>query len=381
MQRTAARPALALAAISLVAAALFYLPFWVRAPSIAGVPFAHHGMERVYGMWDGPVYVTTAAALWDPNPANPLYAWLGAPPSDYAERFPLYPLLIRLVAPVLGYWKGALTVAVAASTGATVMIYLFLRAFGASPVAAFWVALFSIFWPPRGFLYRYVAMSDPLFILGVVGAAYCYKTERYLPAGLLGAVAIASRPNGFLVVAGFGLMALGRLASVPASRRLAELRRLSGLLLMPATLIAIYAWHQERFGDWLASLHASTFVRPVRALFPSMDFFGIGEEGVPYLFLLVAAGLVELTRRREWGLALLSALFIVPSVFLPTDVSRYLLPVLPFTFFLAGERLLTSVPLRVALVVSIPMIYVYAWKTMLAPGYQAPFLPLSTLLR
>jgi hypothetical protein len=202
------REILLLSFINIGAAILFYLPFLLHAPSVANIPFNRQGMERIYGMWDGPVYITAAATLWDPDPHNPFYAWLGAPPSLYAARFPLYPLLIRLLSPLWGYWAASLLISVTASTAVTLLLYAFLRRFGSEPSAAFWVALVSLFWPPRGFLYRHVTMSEPLFILGVLGAAYFFKNQRYTLSGILGAAAVAARPNGFLLVAGFGVLAL-----------------------------------------------------------------------------------------------------------------------------------------------------------------------------
>lgn len=374
------RDVVLLTLVSLAAAVVFFLPFWIKAPSVGGIPFDHQGMERVDGMWDGPLYVTAAATLWDLNPDNPYYAWLGAPPSDYAERFPLLPLAIRALSPLLGYWTSGLVISLVASTGVTLLIYALVRTFGAAPGGAFWVALISIFWPPRSFLYRYVAMTDPLCILGVVGAAYCFKRQRYVLAGLAGAVAVAARPNGFLLVAAIGLLALWRLDRTSLPHLVASARRMVGLLVMPLTLGSIYLWHQLHFGDWLASVHASTFVRPQASFFPAMGFYGPGEEGTAYLFFLVAAGIFELLRRREWEFAVVSALFFVPALFVPTDVSRYLLPILPFAFFLAGDRILAAKPLRAALLVGLPLVYVYTWKTMLLPGYQAPFESLYRLL-
>lgn len=375
------RDALVLAGVSLGAAVLFYLPFWFRVPSFGGIPFDRQGMERVYGMWDGPLYVTAAGTLYDPNGANPLYSWGRGAPSDYAERFPLYPVAIRLLSPVLGYWAGALAIAVAASTGVTLLLYAFLRRFGTAPSAAFWVALAAIFWPPRGFLYRYVIMPEPLFILGFLGAVYAYKSARFWRSGLLGALAVAARPNGFLVIAGFGVLALRRLVRGDHRSRLLRAVEMAGLGLMPLTLAAIFLWHQLLFGDWLASVHSTTFVRPEWRLYPALAYFGVGDEGIPYLFLLALAGILELARRGSADLAVLGAAFYVPALAVPTDVSRYLLPILPFVFFLAGERLLGAVPMRVAVILSVPMVYLYAWTTLLSPGYQSRFEPLYHLLR
>jgi hypothetical protein len=375
--------------VSAAAAILYYLPFWLHTPSFGGIPFRQQGMDRVYGMWDGPLWVTAAATLWDPNPHNPSYAWMELRPSDYAERFPAFPLAIRLLSPVFGYWKGALIINLAASTAVTLLLYAFLRRFGTAQSEerpgsrwspAFWVALVLIFWPPRGFLYRYVPMSEPLFILSVLAAAYFFKTRRYTLCGICGAVGVATRPNGCLLIIGFGLLALWLLVSLVRQRRVQEVWRLAGLTLMPLTLFAILLWHQHLFGDWLAAYHAADFVHPQARLYPFLYFFHIGEEGTPYVFFLVLVGICELVRRRHWDLAIVSAAFYLPTLTVGMDVDRYLLPVLPFTFGLAGERILASTPVRIALLLSLPLVYTYAWSTMLDPGYQAPFAPLRALL-
>jgi hypothetical protein len=161
------RESLLLVLISFSAAIAFYMPFWLKVPSFAGIPFNQQGMERINLMWDGPLFIVAAATLWDPNPIHPLYGTLASKPIDYAERFPIYPLAIRLLSPLWGYWNAGLVINVVLSTTATLFLYAFLRRFSSVPSAAFWVALVSIFWPPRGFLYRYVVMSDPAFILGL----------------------------------------------------------------------------------------------------------------------------------------------------------------------------------------------------------------------
>lgn len=367
-----------LALISLGAAALYYLPFWLRLPSIGGIPFQKQGMDAIYGMWDGPLWITAAGTLWDPNRHNPIY--LGLKPSELAERSPLFPLAVHAVSPVLGYWAGALVINVLASTAVTLLLYLFLRRYGTLPNAAFWAALISIFWPPRGFLYRYVIMSEPLFILSTLAAVYCYRRRRYDLCGVCGALAVAARPNGFLVALAFGLIAAGTVLSLRRQGRLREARPLAWLLLMPLTLAAIMLWHQHLFGDWLAAYHSGAFVKPQAALYPFLSFFQLGEEGTSYVFLLVLAGIIELARRRQWDLVILSALFYLPLLFVSTDVDRYLLPILPFAFFLAGERVLASKPVRIALLLSIPMIYTYAWSTMISIGYQADPGPFHALL-
>ena len=314
------------------------------------------------------------------DPANPLYAWHWLAPRDYAERFPLFPLAIRALSPVLGYWNGALAVNLVASTLASVLLYFLIRRFGSKDASPAWVAVAAGFWPPRAFLYRYTPLAEPLTLVGLIGAVYFYRSGRYWLAGLCGIVLAAARPSSPVFVAGFGILALARLWRAPEGSRLGEVWRMRGLLLMPLTLGAIYAWHWLTYGDWLASVHSADFVAPVLRVYPSLRFYGPGAEVAPYVFTLTLVGIFELARRREWDVVLLCSVVYLPALFIPTDVGRYLIPILPFALFLAGDRVFSSVPARIGLILSLPLIYMYVWSTIYDPAYQAPFGALRVLL-
>lgn len=362
--------------ISVSASLIFYLPFWLEIDSTAGIKFDERGIETVHKAWDGPVYVTVAATLWDRNPDHPAYDWISWTPKEYADRLPLYPLAIRALSPVLGYWTGALVIAVLASAAGTVLFYCFLRRYSRVPEFALWISIASIFWPVRGFFYRNLAMTEPLFVLWLLAAVLCYRASRYAACGLFGALAMLTRPTGALVVAAFGLLAIAQVVTAP--RKAGRIRDLSGLLLMPLTLAGILVWHHVHFNDAFAGFTSPTIVRPELSLFPAIDYYGPGAEGIPYLLVLAFAGLLELIRRREWDVALISAMVFIPTMFVPTDASRYLLPVLPFLFFFAGDRLIAHWPVRYALVLGAPIALAYAWMTVLRYGANAD--PLLRLL-
>ncbi len=358
-----------LCVISIMASLIFYLPFWLEIPTTAGIKFEERGIDAVYKAWDGPVYVTVAATLWDRDPDHPAYGWIDWTPEEYADRLPVYPLLIRAFSTLFGYWTSALLIAVIASAAGTVLFYRFLRRYSAVPNVAFWIAAASVFWPARGFFYRNLAMTEPLFILWLMAAILCYRASRYTACGLFGALAMLTRPTGTLIIAAFGLLAIVQIVTAP--RRIERLRELSGLLLMPLSFGGILIWHSLYFNDAFAAFTAPTIVRPELSLFPSIDYYGPGAEGIPYMLVLAFAGSLELVRRREWDIALLSALFFIPTLFVPTDASRYLLPVLPFLFFVAGDRLFAHWPVRYALFLGAPIALAYAWMTVLRYGANA----------
>ena len=81
------------------------------------------------------------------------------------------------------------------------------------------------------------------------------------------------------------------------------------------------------------------------------------------------------------ALSILTAIpFYLPNVFLASDVSRFLIPILPFAVFVAGERLIASRAAVIGTFLSLPMIYMYAWSTLLTPEMQEPIARLQLLI-
>ena len=74
-----------------------------------------------------------------------------------------------------------------------------------------------------------------------------------------------------------------------------------------------------------------------------------------------------------------SAALSVPALLVPAGSSRSLLPALPAAFFVAGERIVASIPLRAAPRLTLPVVDVHAGETKPAPGDRAPCGPLYRL--
>jgi hypothetical protein len=140
--------------------------------------------------------VVAPAARWDS-------VWyLGIVHHGYFSRpasafFPLYPLLVRGAMPLFGsaVVAGA-AISVAAMIGALYLLHRLVELDLPEPAARLTVLLVAFF--PTALFFSAI-YTESLYLLLSVGAVYAARRDRWAYAGLLGAAAALSRPNGLLV--------------------------------------------------------------------------------------------------------------------------------------------------------------------------------------
>jgi hypothetical protein len=133
-------------------------------------------------------------------------AWSGYAPVAGGRSniafFPVYPLLIRLVGRLFGrqhanYYLSGIAVAWVCFVLAMVVLYHLARLDLSRPRAERAVLLTAIF--PFSFFFG-VAYSESTFLLFAVLAFYWFRTRRWIPGGLSGALATATRVPGILML-------------------------------------------------------------------------------------------------------------------------------------------------------------------------------------
>jgi len=159
--------------------------------------------------------------------------------------FPLYPLLIRAGGAVTGspLVAGAL-VSTAAFAAALVLLHR-LTDLELGPAAARDAVLLTAL-SPMSFFFSAV-YSEALFLALSLGAVYAARTERWRWAGVLGALAAATRSAGVVLVVPLALLYLR------ARRRPG--RDVLWIALVPAGLAAFCGWLALRGADGLAPFH------------------------------------------------------------------------------------------------------------------------------
>lgn len=112
--------------------------------------------------------------------------------------YPLYPWLVRAVAFISqSYFGAALLVSGAASIAAAILLRRLVELDHPEKVAGLSVWFLLIF-PTAYFLH--IAYSESLFLALILGSILAARTRRWAIAGLLGALACATRVNGLLLV-------------------------------------------------------------------------------------------------------------------------------------------------------------------------------------
>lgn len=273
-----------------------------------------------------------------------------------AAFFPVYPMLSWVVRPLVGgSTLGAATlVANLSYLGALILLFRLTeverdRAFAKRAVLYLAVA-------PMGF-FLLAPYTEALFLLLALGVFWCARHQRWLPAGLLGALASGTRSVGFVLALPVAVEAL-QAARAAGDRRSAVrtlLAGLTGAALVPLGLLAYLGWWELRAGDGLFPIRLQeTHWAHVRA-WPWTTLWtgvrqgttGIAEfsNGYPQLDLVLVAvalaGTVWALRRLPpsyglWTLASVLLPLVTPTPFrVLISAPRYFVVVFPLTWAIA----------------------------------------------
>jgi len=148
--------------------------------------------------WDCDWYLNIAANGYSPVEVG------GKPGATTFSFYPLFPLLVRLIAPAFGgnHLFAALALTNTCFVAGLVYVYRYARLLDAGHAAAL-LAVGLLCVMPQSLSFSAVYSESPFLLLLVV-AMYYLRTRRYLVAGIAAALLSATRPNGIF----FALFAL-----------------------------------------------------------------------------------------------------------------------------------------------------------------------------
>jgi hypothetical protein len=208
------------------------------------LPFAWEHLARVFAAWDSGWYFDIAQRG---------YYFLPDGQSSIAF-FPLYPMLVRIVAWPFGatdraLWTSAIVLPFVETFGALLVLHRFSERLLGSREHARRTVLYVCVFPFSLFLTK--AYAEATFLLFSVLAVSQAYASRWRIAGLAGGLAALARPNGMLVGLPLLILALRDRPTLPTLAR-----RGLALALVPGTVAAfsLYAWVLS--GDPLAWLTA-----------------------------------------------------------------------------------------------------------------------------
>ena len=271
--------------------------------------------------------------------------------------FPVYPLLMRYVGRLFGrapgdVYLGGIVVAWVCFVLAMVALYYLARLDLPAPRASRAVLAATVF--PFAFFLG-VAYSESTFLLFTVASFYCFRTRRWIAAGLCGAVATATRVNGIFMLPALAWVAWR--AAAPTQRD--RLQAAGGVALagtgFAAYCVFIYRetgdlllWAQalQRWGYYPGGRPWTVPVNLVHALLTHPYVFLSESRMAPYDTLNGAAALaclamIPLVWRRfgaGYGLFMLANLWLPLSSGQFEGLGRYCAVLFPVFIWLATIR-------------------------------------------
>lgn len=341
---------------------LLYLPFLLKSETWLGLKIPNSDMHWIYRNFDGPLYIVPAKTWYDPKKIAGLKLETNLSPKYFAAHLPGYPAVIALFAPLLGYLRSMIFVVLASTVGLALFFYYFLREFKLSenPLLLTVVMLFL----PRLLVVRSVGAPESLFMLLVLGSLFFFEKKKYVLSGIAGALAVATKSPGILLIFGYGLVAL---ESFIKTRKVDW--KMLWLLLIPVGLIGVFYLYFIQYGDFYAYFHTGGYVPmpyPFAVFNSSAQWVGDVwlEEIILYFFLYLLA-ILNFKDSKYRSFFYFGLVFFTATVFVQhKDISRYSLPLWPLAL-ISFERFFTSKRFLLALVILLPGIYLFAWNFLL----------------
>jgi hypothetical protein len=256
--------------------------------------------------------------------------------------FPLYPLLVRAFDAVPGLTPigAALLVGGLAGAGAAVVVWHLGRSLLGAEVADRAVVLFAFF--PGSFVLSMVYAEGVMLLLSA-GCLLALVRRRWLVAGVLAALATATRPNGVAVI---GACAWAAMAAIRSRR---EWRSLVAPALAPVGIVAFFGYLWARTGEatawfsaqrvgWEERVAPLALVDDVRQAVEE-PFGDVNNVVVVAGAALAVAGLVLLVRARLPGEVVVFAAVVVGLALVSETLGprpRFLLTAFPLFYGVAA---------------------------------------------
>ena len=253
--------------------------------------FSGKSLRHVFGVWD-PHWWQMAIAHGYPQVA---ISGSGKAAENTIAFFPLYPLLAHTIR-IFGLTplQAGIVISLLAGAIATVLLWILTTRLTNKDIANKAVALFCFF---PGSLAMTLLMSEALMIALSIACLLALLSKRWVVAGLLAALATATRPNALVLV----LCCAWAAGQAIVHRR--EWRALIAPILAPLGMLSYFAFLWHHTGDFLAWFHVEREgwkydnYKPFDSLSAlSHPFAYFDNTAAVFAFFTAALGLILLTR-------------------------------------------------------------------------------------
>lgn len=355
--------------MALVPVILLWTPFFLKAKSFWNIPLPQQGMATIIANYDGPLYIVAAKTLYNPDQIQTDYQF---PLSNeyYSAHFPLFPLLIRLISPLLGYPYSMLFVSLFFSITALYFFNKHARRITTSTNALWLTFLFSIF-PARWLIVRSVGSAEPLFVTAILASTYYFLNKKYYLAGIWGMIAQMTKSPGvllffaYLINMFFPNIKLLINSGFQKFWQSINLKKTYPIFLIPLGLILVFTFYYFSYGDFWVYFKSGD---NIHLFFPPFQIFNYSApwvgtfwlEEIIFIYAVGILSLFKLWKEKLHTYFYLSLIFFTSLLFVAhRDLLRYAIPVIPF-FLFGFHQYLVKKEVKIALAIIIIPIYLYS---------------------
>lgn len=344
--------------LAVLSTIVVWLPFFFKLPALG--PWNLDFSQRMITVWknfDGPNYLVISKTWYDKekirvNFSSPLKL------EYYPAHLPLYPAIVSLLDMFLrGPW--AMLLATLLGDGLVfVVFYKYLETLKIKN--KFFLGLVWMILPARFLVVRSVGSPEPWFILFILLSLMAFKKEKYLMAGIWGALAQLTKSPGILLFVAY-------LAFIILEKK-QKLLKYWPLLLIPFSAFGLFIFYQWRVGDFWAYFKSGDNFHlfwPPFSIFTPKGSFWTGDfwlEEIIWLWLIYGIGLTKAWKKGLRIEGIFGGVFFLSTLFIAhRDIARYILPISPFVL-IGWEQTLAKKEYRYLLLILALPVLLYSWQ-------------------
>lgn len=351
-----------LALIVVLASIIIWVPFLGKWQVPGWDLNFQRGSQTLWENFDGPNYLIVEKTWY--NKTEILDKFSSTLPAEYyPAHFPLYPAIIWVFNLVL---RGPWAMLIATLVGTVLcflMLYKYLVDFKLSS-DPWWLTLVFLIFPARWVVVRSIGSPEPWFFFFILASLYFFKKEKYLYAGILGALAQLTKSPGVILLGAYGLYWL-----VQSIKTKKIFLKMWLVLIMAAVVPVLFWFYGVRTGDFWAYFHTGDNIHlfwPPFSVFTRQDWVGsFWLEDIVWTWLIFGVGILKLKEKKLTIEYFFSGLFFISTLFVAhRDISRYIMPIAPLVLIGWGDVLQKKEFKIIAALLVIPVL-LFSWNFLL----------------
>ena len=344
--------------ISVVPVLAVYLPFLLDIKQFFFLDLKDSGVLQLVRNYDGPQFLVVAKSLYDKDIIKTLL-FNGLDIKYFAAHFPLYPLFIRLITPIFGWFYSGLAITLLFGILTNFIFYQIAKKY--TKHALFLTFVFTVF-PARFWVVRSIVAPETLMLFTLLLSFWYWDQKKYVSSALLGAFAVLTKFQSLFLFPAY----VATMFETWFKEKKFPTVSMYTIVLIPLSFVLLSYIYLLRFGDFFSFLHAESGNNlGIHIPFSQFNYKGTWTansgwlEDIVFYFIAIMTLIVTLFKRKERVWFYFALFYGVFLTFLPhRDIARYSIQLVPI-FLLTFEQFFTSKAFKYGLLLSLPALYFY----------------------